>query len=143
MSRTKLISAALGLLAGVSGLYAAVVIIWMSSIDYYYGVITVDPKVNPFGEREIAMLNPDAETADTILVTDFCLLPFTKLCRTLSADIHQTFIQGQSYCVSATGFRYSAPWGLATFKPNLFAIIRDEQEYREQCVPLGAPEPQG
>ncbi len=102
----------------------------LSSADVYVGTITQEPKITAAGEREISLLATGAETADTIQVKDFCLLPFTDLCRFNSADVHGTFQKGNTYCMLAYGVRF----GPFSWKPNLLTIIHPHEDDYTDCI---------
>lgn len=108
------------MLLGLLVLFALARMSWaVMTTDIYRGTITQEPKIGALGEREIAILAPGARKADTITVSDFCMMPFTRFCRYDSADIHHTFVQGSEVCVSAYGWRF----GLLSWKPNLVEIL--------------------
>ena len=92
------------------------------STDIYCGKIVQPPRISVHNEREIGLLAPGKQVANTIVIKDFCLVPFTRLCRTNSADIHNSFEVGEHYCVSAYGWRV----GLLSWKPNMVEIFEAE-----------------
>ena len=106
------------ILAIIAGIWVLYISAMYTTIDLYYGTITQPPKVSINNEREIGLLAPGESVADTINIEDFCWIPFTDYCRWSSADIHNSFIVGKTYCVSAYGWRL----GILSLKPNLVAI---------------------
>ena len=135
MVRRSTVYTILGVTIGGLILVALLRLAWAHmTLDYYAGTVTQEPKIGVNGQREIAVLAHGAAKADTIVVEDFCMMPFTVFCRYDSADVHYSFIQGSDVCVSAYGWRF----GWFSWKPNLVEVIDETHpDWLELPCPKG------